>query len=276
MSTRDVHIELDAEQAPLRSLLRDLVEHRDLLPMLAQQHFRGKFRAARLGIAWSAIQPLLRGAVLAIVFTQFVRIPMRAGVPYPAFILGGTAAWAYLMTSVTEGTTSVAGSSSLATRVYFPRLLLPAMPAASTLPSYLINLVIVILLVLAFGVDMSVTLLMLPVAVVLGFALASSLSACLSLLHVYYRDVGPMASTGMGILFYATPIIYPADQVEDLRWILDINPFTGVVSLVRWSLFGGREAMGTSLWWTVGWTIALTIVALLAFRRYERICVDRL
>ncbi len=269
-------IELDAQRVPLRELLRDLHRHRALLPLLAQQHFRGKFRAARLGIAWSAILPLLRGAVLAVVFTQFVPVPLRGDVPYPVFVLAGTALWGYLMTSVTEGATGIAGSSGLATRVYFPRLLLSAMPAASVLPSFVVSLAVVVILTFAFGMGPSVTMLALPFAVALGFVLVAAFAAVLALLHVYYRDVGPMVGAGMGIVFYATPIIYPTDIAGDLRWLLEMNPFTGPVAAVRWSLFGGRETVGASVWWTLAWTVMLTVVALLAYRRHERICVDRL
>lgn len=262
----------------IRTLLADLVRHRDLLPLLAQQHFRGRFRAARLGIAWSAIQPLIRGAVLAVVFTQFVRIPTRAGVPYPAFVLAGSATWSYLVESITEGTTSITGSAALAGRVYFPRMLLPAMPAVAALPSYAAALTVVVVVSLAVGVDPSWTLLALPFAAAIGVVLVVALSEVLALLHVHFRDVAPLVGASMGILFFATPVFFPPEIAEraGLRWMLDVNPFTGAVGAVRWALFGGREALGISLVSTGVWIVALTAIAAVAYRRHERTCVDRL
>lgn len=267
-------LDLRGQGVGVRALLRDAVAHGDLLPLLARQHFQGQFRAARLGLAWSALQPLLRGAVLAVVFTRFV--PIDVGVPYPAFIFAGTAIWAYLSASVTAGTTSITGSADLTGRVYFPRILLPAMPALSQLPSYLVSLLLVVPLTWAFGVPPTWTLLTLPLTVALGIALVSAMSGVLSLLHVWFRDVGQMVTAAIGIAFYATPIVYPAGNAGSLRWVLDLNPFTGAVSAVRWSLFGGAEDVGLAIWSTVGWTIVLAIASAFAFARHERDCADRL
>lgn len=265
-------LELTGETISVRALLRDLVAHRDLLPMLARQHFRGQYRAARLGLAWSALQPLVRGAVLAVVFTYFV--PIDTDVAYPAFVLAGSATWGYLAGALQSGTTGIASSAPLAGRVYFPRLLLTAMPASSALPSYLVTLVVVVPLGLLFGVDYGWRLALLPVAVLLGFALVVAASSVLALLHVYFRDVGQMVTTGIGVLFYATPIIYPPEQAGRARWLLEVNPFTGAVGMVRWSLFG--EQVGWSVLWTLAWTVGLFGVGLWAFSRHERVCMDRL
>lgn len=265
---------LTGEATPVRQLVRDLVRTRDLLPMLARQHFRGQFRAARLGLAWSALQPLIRGAVLAVVFTLFV--PIETDEPYPAFVLAGSASWAFLSGGVQSGTTGIVSSAGLAGRVYFPRVLLAAMPAAAALPSYLITLAIVIPLGVVFGATFSWTVLLLPLAIALGFALVATMSMCLSLLYVYFRDVGQLVSTGIGVLFYATPIIYPLEQTGTLGRIVEINPFTGAVGVVRWTLFGGSEQLGLSLVWTVVWTVALGVVGTIAFSRHDRICMDRL
>lgn len=276
MTTDDTTtLRLRAGPTPLRELLADLIEHRDLLPLLAQQHFRGQFRAARLGVAWSAIQPLLRGAVLAVVFTQVTRFD--TAVPYAAFIFAGTATFTYLSTAITQGTTGITASSDLATKVYFPRLLLPAMPAAAALPSYLITLTVVVGLTFVFGVAPSWTLVTLPLSMGLGFALVTAAASVLALAHVYFRDVSPMVTTGMGIAFYATPVIYPIEAAPG--WLADflpINPFAGAVGAVRWSLFGGAEQLGTSVWWTLGWTVVLTVVAAVGYRHHERVCVDRM
>lgn len=272
MSSDAPTMELTGESIRVRTLLRDLVDHRDLLPMLARQHFRGQFRAARLGLAWSALQPLVRGAVLALVFTLVV--PVETDVAYPAFVLAGSATWGYLAGSLQAGTTGIAQSASLAGRVYFPRLLLTAMPAASALPSYLITLGVVLPLGLLFGVQYGWTLLGLPLAIALGFGLVVAASAVLALLHVYFRDVGQLVATGIGVLFYATPIIYPPEQAGALRWVIELNPFTGAVASVRWALFG--EPPGLSVVWTLVWSAVLLAVAVWAFARHERVCMDRL
>lgn len=268
-------LDLRSETTPVRVLLRDLWDHRDLLPLLARQHFRGQYRAARLGIAWSAAQPLLRALVLAVVFSRVARF--ETSVPYPAFVFAGTATFQYISSAVTAGTTGIASSGDLAGRVYFPRLLLAGMPAAAHIPSYLVTLAIVILLSLGLGVTPGWQILTLPATMGLAFALVASASAILGLAHVYSRDVGPMVGAVVSIGFYVTPVIYPATELGPWRWLLEVNPATGAIAAVRWSLFAGNEpGVGRPVAIAIVWTVLLGAAALLLYRRHERICVDRL
>lgn len=268
-------LDLRSESTPVRVLLRDLWDHRDLLPLLARQHFRGQYRAARLGIAWSAAQPLLRGLVLAVIFSRVARF--ETTVPYPAFVFAGTATFQYISSAVTAGTTGIASSGDLAGRVYFPRLLLAGMPAAAQVPSYLVTLAVVIALSLGFGVAPGWQILTLPATVSLAFVLVASASAILGLAHVYARDVGPMVTAIVSIGFYITPVIYPATELGGWRWLLELNPATGAIAAVRWSLFAGDEpGVGRPVLITLLWTAILLALALVLYRRHERICVDRL
>ncbi len=119
-------------------------------------------------------------------------------------------------------------------------------------------------------------LLLLPLAIALGFALVTAASTVLALLYVYVRDVGQLVATGVGVLFYATPIIYPLEETGRLGPLVQANPLTGAVGAVRWCLFGGHEALGLSVVWTLGWTVVLATVGVVAFSRYDRVCMDRL
>lgn len=268
-------LDLRSESTPIRVLLGDLWRHRDLLPLLARQHFRGQYRAARLGVAWSAAQPLLRALVLSIVFSRVTRFD--TSVPYPAFVFAGTATFQYISSVVTAGTTGIADSSDLAGRVYFPRLLLAGMPAAAQVPSYLVTLAVVTVLTFAFGVAPGWQLLTLPLTLSLAFVLVVAASAILGLAHVYARDVGPMVSAVISIGFYLTPVIYPASELGRWRWLLELNPATGAIGAVRWSLFAGQEpGLARPVVITVVWTVVLFVLSLVLYRRYERICVDRL
>lgn len=278
MSHRQVVLDLRSGSTPIRTLLADLRAHRDLLPLLARQHFHGQYRAARLGVAWAAAQPLLRGAILALIFTRVAPDIDTGPVPYAAFVLTGTVTFQYIAGVLTAGTTVIASSSDLAGKVYFPRLLLAAVPASSGLLGYLVGLGIVIPLTFAFGVRPSWHLLALPVPVLLVFALVVSATAVLGLWHVYWRDLGPLVTAVVSIGFYLTPVIYPASELEGpVRLALELNPATGAIAAMRWAVFGGHEpGLARPLAFTIAWTLVLTVVALLAYRRYERVCVDRL
>ena len=111
----------------------------------------------------------------------------------------------------------------------------------------------------------------------LGYVLVSALNAVCALLHVYFRDVRYLVSALLLVLFYATPVIYPLSFTHGvLRTVVLLNPGTGVVQLTRFAVYGNAEGIGKSLISTAVWIVVLTATALLAFRRHERVAVDRL
>jgi ABC-2 type transport system permease protein len=269
-------LELSGESTPVGELIRGLARSWRLLPMLAKQDYVARYRSAFLGLLWSVFLPLLQGAVLAVVFTHIVRI--RSTTPsYPVFVLAGMTAWAYLSTSWSLGSTSIVDNSAIASRVYFPRLLLPAVAPTANLVGYVIGSGVILVLMASMGVAFRATLLLLPVAMLLGYVLVSVLNAVCALLHVYFRDVRYLVSALLLVLFYATPVIYPMSFVHGvLRTVVLLNPATGVVQLTRFAIYGSAEGIGQSLRSCAVWILVLTATALLAFRRHERIAVDRL
>lgn len=267
-------LELSGEVTPVRRLLRDLAGHWPLLAVLARQDFTARYRSASLGLAWSVFLPLFQGAILAVIFTRVVRVH---GTPsYPVFVVAGMNTWSYFSTSFQTASTSIVDTGGLAGRVYFPRLLCPAMPAASGLPSYAIANVVLIVLALAFGVGLHPQLLALPLVMLLAGVLASMLAAVVTMLHVYYRDVRYVVTALLIVWFYGTPVIYPITLVHQLRPLLVANPATGLVQAVRWCVFGHADSAGAAIAVTGGWLVVATVVALAVYRRHERIAVDRL
>jgi ABC-type polysaccharide/polyol phosphate export permease len=269
-------LELSGESTPVKDLLGGVARSWRLLPMLAKQDYVARYRSAMLGLLWSVFLPLLQGAVLAIVFTHVVRIHSDAP-SYPVFVLAGMTAWAYLSTSWSLGSTSIVDSSAIASRVYFPRLLLPAVAPTANLIGYGIGSGVVLILMAATGVSFRVTLLLLPVAMLLGYVLVTVLNAVCALLHVYFRDVRYLVSALLLVLFYATPVIYPLSFTHGvLRALVLLNPGTGVIQLTRFAVYGNAEGIGRALLSTAAWVVVLASTALLAYRRHERVAVDRL
>lgn len=267
-------LELTGESTPLRVLLRDLRRHWRLLPVLARQDFAARYRSASLGLLWSVFLPLFQGAVLAVVFTHVVRI--HTGVSYPVFLIAGMNAWTYFNTAFNTGATAIADTGALAGRVYFPRLLLPAMPAAANFPSLAIANVVLVLLMVVFGVPLTWRLVLLPVVMAATAVLAFGFAALAALAHVYFRDVRYLITAGLIIWFYGTPVIYPLHLAKSLQPLVVANPVTGIVQAVRWTVFGTAERVGPAVLVTLAWTCVLLVASLLAFRRHERIAVDRL
>ena len=269
-------LELTGEATPIRVLLRDLWRHRDLLPMLAAKDFHARYRSASLGVLWSVLLPLLQGAVFAVVFTRVVGVPVDDGVSYPVFVISGMVLWSFLTQSLSAGSTSIVDGGAIAGKVYFPRSILPAVPVLANVPSLCIAQGSVLGLMAVFGVPFRVSLLLLPVAMALTAAVATLLAEPLALLHVYFRDVRYVVQAALMVALYASPVIYPLEAAEGLRPLLLANPVTGPLQLARFAVFGEADALGTALAVTAAWVAVLAVGTLLAFRRHERIAVDRL
>ncbi len=267
-------LELSGEVTPVRRLVGDLVRNLDLLPMMAMQDYKARYRSAALGIAWSVFLPLIQAGVLAVVFSFVVKIETEQ--PYVVFILSGTTAWSFFNGSLASGSTSIVDQSGIASKLYFPRLILPAVPATANAFSFAISTAVALVVTLAYGLIPGPHLLLLPVAMLVLALLAYFAAASLAVLHVYSRDVRYIVQAGIPILFYATPVIYPPSLVGDYRWLLDLNPATGAVLFFRWTLFGEVEGLGRSLLATFAWLVVLGAVTLRVYRRHERTAVDRL
>jgi lipopolysaccharide transport system permease protein len=268
-------LELTGERTPVRLLVSDLIRRRHLLPMLASRDFRARYRSASLGTAWAVLLPLFQGTVLAIVFSQLVRIQTRTN--YAAFVMVGMMSWTYLTSSVQLSASSIVDQSDVAGRVYFPRLFLPGMAVLANTPALAIGLVIVVPLSVILGVDPTPRLFALPLAVVLAVLVAYAFGAPLALLNVYFRDVRYLLIAALQALMYGSPVIYPLSQLGHLRELMAINPATGVIELSRWSFNANNgDPLMIPILGSVGWVLILTVVTLVSYSKHERLACDRL
>lgn len=258
----------------VRRLLRDLRHSGGILLVLARQDFKGRYRSASLGLAWSVLMPLIQGAVLAFVFSRFVRIETE--VAYAPFVIAGMVTWNFISTGVNAATGSIVATAGLAGKVYFPRPLLPMMPVAASVPGFAISMAVVIGVGLIFGTGLSWSILLLPLAMLLTAWVVIAIVGITSLLYVYYRDVRYVVQASMMVAIYATPVIYPADVAGDYEWLLRVNPFSGPLEAVRGSLFGLSDGAWVSILSSIAWAVVLSIVGLLAFGRHDRRVADRL
>jgi lipopolysaccharide transport system permease protein len=197
-------------------------------------------------------------------------------VPFVLFVLSGMVAFTFLSTGFGPGATAIADSAGLTTKIYFPRAVLPLVTVASAGLTLGLNLVLLLVMCPFFGVIPTWRLLLLPLALLLLFALVSALSLVLSAVHVHVRDVRYLLEAASRALFYATPVFYPLEKVGGLRHVLAANPLTGATELFRAATVGADHGWMPSLWWSIGWTVVLLVVGLELHRRLDRTFSDLL
>ena len=257
-------------------LLRDLWSRRELLGMLARKDFHSRYRSAGLGVLWSVLLPLFQGAVLAFVFTRFVRIEVDADQSYAVHVISGMVLWGYFTQSLTAGATAIVDQSAVAGKVYFPRMILPAVPALANLVSVAVSAAVAVVLAAVLADVPGWSVLSLPLSLVLLAGLTVTLAAIIAVVHVYFRDIRYLVQASLLVGLYATPIIYPLDAAGGYEWLLVANPVTGCVQLARFALVGEADRLGVSVASTAVWVAVLAVVAVAVYARHERTAADRL
>ncbi len=252
---------------------RDLWAYRELLFFLAWRDLKVRYKQTLLGVIWVVIQPLLLTLVFTVILGKLARVPTD-GVPYPLMVYTALLPWSFFSSAVTNSGNSIVANAHLITKVYFPRLLIPASAIVARLVDLGVSFVILIGLMLYYRAPVDAKLLVLPLLVVLVTMLALGVGTLISALNVKYRDVGMMLPVFVQLWMFVSPILYPLSLVPE-RWqgIYMWNPLVGIITGFRSALLGDPfnwKAIGIS----VLFTAVLVVVAAALFRRVEKEFAD--
>lgn len=249
---------------------RELWRYRELAGQIAVRDVTVRYRQTVLGAAWAVLQPIGFMVVFTLFFGHLAGISSN-GLPYALFSLSALVPWTYFATVLLLGSESLVSNAALVSKVYFPRIFVPAGVVAAGLVDLGISLGILMVIVLAWGFVPSVAILLLPALVGIAIATALGVSAALAAVNVRYRDVRYVVPFAIQIWLFATPVAYPSSLInEPWRTISAINPMAGVVEGFRWATLGTGDAP----WALIGVSLASACVLLIAglayFDRVER------
>jgi len=258
--------------------LRAVWEYRELLYFLVWRDVKVRYKQTALGVAWIILQPVISTVVFSLLFGGLLKVP-SGDAPYPVFSLAALLPWTYFSTSLTRSSTSLVGSAHLITKVYFPRLIIPISGVLSGLVDFAISFLVLIGLMVYYGLAPTPLVLLLPAFLLLAILTALGFGLWLSALNVRYRDVNYLVPFLVQIWMYATPVIYATTFIpERFRFLLTLNPMTGVVEGFRWALLGNRLAdaqpPGPLFAVSVAISFLVLVTGLIFFRRTERTFAD--
>jgi lipopolysaccharide transport system permease protein len=257
-----------------RESIAEFWRFHELLYFFAWRDLKVRYRQAAFGVAWAIIQPVLNMIIFTLLFGRVAHI-QTGSIPYPIFVFCGLLPWTYVSGVLGVASVSMVNNDPLLTKVYFPRVFLPAGSVLAGLVDFLIGSVLLVILMFYYHVPAGWTLLLVPVVVVAMILLTTGVSMVAAALNVRYRDVRYALPFLIQIWMFATPIVYPITVIpQRFRPILALNPCWGIVDGLRACLFRGLpfnyRLMGTSF------AVALAVFVLGAwyFRRAEKSFAD--
>jgi lipopolysaccharide transport system permease protein len=253
---------------------RELWRYRDLGIQIAARDVTVRYRQTALGAVWAILQPIGFMVVFSLFFGRLAGVSSD-GLPYALFSLAGLVPWTFFATTLTLGADSLVVNAALVSKIYFPRIFLPAGVIAAGLVDLAISLAILIVIVLVYGIVPPPQILVLPVLIAMLIATALGAGAALAALNVRYRDVRYVVPFAIQMWLFLTPVAYPSSLIaEPWRTLSAINPMVGVVEGFRWAVLGGVPAPLGLIGVSALSAIVLLAAGLAYFDRVERSFAD--
>jgi len=253
--------------------LGEVWRYRELLYFLAWRDVKVRYKQAVLGVLWALIQPFVRVVVFSLVFGGLAGID-SGGVPYAVFVYAGLLPWMFFADAVSRSGQSLVAGATILRKAYIPRLVMPLASASAALFDYAISFAVLLGLLVYYGLPWSTSLLLVLPLTLVTLLVALGVGLFASALNAAYRDVQHVIPFLIQIWMFLTPVIYPATAVPlRFRWLILVNPLTGIISAYRAAILGGAvpwNQLGVSL----GIAIALLTAGLAFFRSMDRYFAD--
>jgi len=259
--------------------VKAILEYKYLMYLFVKRDFNIVFKQTVLGPLWYIIQPLFTSGIFTMIFGAIAKLPTD-GVPQTLFYFSGVSFWGYFSSLMVNASTTFQSNAVMFNKVYYPRLVVPLSQAASKFMTFGVQLLFLFVVYFAFvlaGAQVRPTwvLLLCPLIFALAAMLALGLGLWVAAWSIKYRDLTNLFSFGVGLLMYATPIIYPLSLVQG-KWkiFMYFNPMTGIVEAYRYALFGQGSLEPWLLATSAVGTLVLLVIGITLFSRAEQTAMD--
>lgn len=258
---------------------RDVFLYRELFLFLAWRDILVRYKQTVIGVAWSIIRPLLTMLVFVLIFGRIAELP-DGGVPYPILVFAAMLPWQFFSNALTESSNSLVANANMVSKVYFPRILMPASSIAVACVDFLISTALLGILMAIYTFAPSSNIWAFPLFTILAFLTALGPGLLLSSLNVKYRDFRYIVPFLVQFGLYVSPVGFSSDvareKLGDYGLLYSINPMVGVIDGFRWCICGGEKFPldVSSLLVSSGMCAFFLVIGIATFRRSERAFAD--
>ena len=253
---------------------KEIWKYRELLYFLTKRDIKVRYKQTVLGGLWAIIQPVFTMIVFTLFFGKLAKVPSD-GIPYPIFVYAGLLPWTYFANALAASGNSLVGSQNLISKVYFPRLIIPASASLTGLLDLFIAMILLGGLMIYYQFLPGISFLLFPFLVGLTFLCAVGVGLWLSALNVEYRDIRYAIPFLIQLWMFVSPVIYPVSLVsEKYQWLLALNPMGGIIKAFRASLLGHMPIDWFLLSISTSMVVVLFCSGIYYFRRMEKTFAD--
>lgn len=258
-----------------RHYWKDLWCYRELFYFLSWRDILVRYKQTAIGVAWSVLRPLMTMIVFTVIFGRLAKFPSE-GVPYPIMVFAAMLPWQFFANSLSECSNSLIANANMLTKVYFPRLIVPASAVIVSLADFFISLIIMAGLMAWYGFAPDWRIMTLPLFLLLAFVASFGFGLWFAALNVKYRDFRYVVPFIVQFGLYVSPVGFASTVVpEKWRLLYSLNPMVGVIDGFRWAMLGGKA----QLYWpgfllSTGLTLLVFVLGIRYFRGTEKAFAD--
>lgn len=254
--------------------LQELLVFKELLYFLVWRNIKIKYKQTIIGGLWAIIQPFSAMIVFTLFFGTMAQIPSD-GIPYAIFSYAGLLLWTYFAGAIASASMSLTSDEKLVSKVYCPRIFIPASATLSGLLDYMIASIVLVGLMIYYKFIPTIYIFLIPIILFFTWLLTVGLGCFFSALNVKYRDIRYVIPFFIQLLMFLTPVIYPISVApEKYRWILMLNPMSGFIEAHRAAILGHQSINWLGLGIAIILTIIIFIIGAAYFKAIERFFAD--
>lgn len=255
--------------------LKEIFRYRELLTTFVWRDIKVRYKQTVMGVAWAIFQPFATMIIFSVFFGGLAKVP-SGDIPYPIFVYSGLIFWNYFSAALTNASNCLIENENIVKKIYFPRLILPLASVSTPVVDFMCAWIILILMMIYFSYQSGLenTLLMFPL-LLLALVTAFGLGLIFASVNSKYRDVRYILPFFIQLLLFVTPVIFPTTLVPaNFRWLLFLNPMTGVVELSRQIIFGATTVAPLHILLSIISAVFLLLVGTYYFKKSEAYFAD--
>jgi len=263
-----------------RHYWRDLWHFRELFQVLAWRDLSVRYKQTVIGVAWAVIRPFLAMVIFTVIFGIVAKLPAPSSVPYALLVFAGMLPWQFFSTALSESSNSLIGNANLISKVYFPRLIVPASTVVVAFVDFLVSFLILVAMMIWYRFMPGWQIVLLPVFILVAFVASLGPGLWITALNVKYRDFRYVIPFLVQFGLYVSPVGFSSGVVRekfgDTAFVFySLNPMVGVIDGFRWCLLGGDCA----IYWpgfaaSLAVTLFLLWLGIHQFRKMEKSFAD--